>query len=182
VSPRFNIHRTHQVSVLRKTTVHALETCLRLAVVGADVLTDRAGLAGVVGWHSQHLTAAKGLLVGQLSPELVPALVEDRPIQAGFGGDVGARILGGAFGGARHIADLKILDHDHGVVLANRCRGLVKVVSPNVGDPRVNPVDFGFLLFPVGREFYFFGQGALRSGQRVLVFFEGADRLLEGAV
>jgi len=87
VSPRFNIHRTHQVSVLRKTTVHALETCLRLAVVGADVLTDRAGLACVVGWHSQHLTAVKALLIGQLSPELVPTLVEDRPVQSGFGGN-----------------------------------------------------------------------------------------------
>jgi len=95
---RFDIDRTDQIGVLRKPTLNALKTSLRLAVVGADMLTGWARLTGVMRWHGQHFSASECLLVGQLSPEFVPALVQYRPVQAGFCGNMGARIVRGAFG------------------------------------------------------------------------------------
>lgn len=57
------------------------------------MLAFGARLAGVVRWHGQHLTALKRLLVGQLSPELVPALIQNTPVQARLGLDVHARFF-----------------------------------------------------------------------------------------
>jgi len=182
MSSRFDIDRTHHIRVLRKATLNALKTSLRLAVVGADMLTDWARLTGVMRWHGQHFSAPECLLVGQLSPEFVPTLIQYRPVQAGFCGNICARIFRGAFGRARHIADLQILNHDHCVVFADRGRGFVKGVSPDIGDAGVNPVYAGFLFLPVGREFHLAGQSALRSGQGFLVFLKGAGRLDERSV
>ncbi len=77
---RFDIERTHQIGVLRKPAFDAFKTSLRLAVFGADSLTSWARLTGVVRRHRQHFATPKRLLVRQLSPELVPALIQYRPV------------------------------------------------------------------------------------------------------
>jgi len=106
MSSRFDIDRTHQISVLRKPAFDAFKTSLRLAVFGADMLTDWARLTGVMRGHRQHFTTPKRLLVSQLSPKFTPALIQYRPVQAGFGSDMGARIFRGAFSRTRHAANL----------------------------------------------------------------------------
>jgi len=58
----------------------------------------------------------------------------------------------------------------------------VKVVSPDAGNAGMNLAYTGFLFSPVGRKLYLPGQGALRPGQLVLVFFERAHRLNKGAI
>ncbi len=93
MSSRFDIDRTNHVCVFRKAALDALKFILRLTIFRTDMLTSWSGLAGVVCWHSQHTTASETLLISQLSPEFVPALVENRPIQTTLGGDVGARIF-----------------------------------------------------------------------------------------
>ena len=51
----------------------------------------RTRLAGVPGRYGDELTTVPGQLVVQLAAELIPALIEDGFIQAGFGLDVFAR-------------------------------------------------------------------------------------------
>ncbi len=52
----------------------------------------------------------------------------------------------------------------------------MKIVSPDIDGAGVNSIDLCLLLLPVGQKFHFPSQGALCSGQRILVFFEGSDK------
>src|SRR5690554_2621362 len=131
-----------------------------------------AGAAGVVRWHNHQMRPAPGQLVVELTPELVPALVEDRAVEARFLPDMAAWLLGTASGRARHVAYLQVFQHHERVVLADRGGSLVQVVAPGIGDVSLAFLDAGLGLLPVVAELDLATHGLLRLAQRRLVFLE----------
>src|SRR5690554_8203828 len=103
-----------------KATIDTGKAGLAAPGLGGDVTTLGAGAAGVVRWHNDQMRPAPGQLVVELAPELVPALVEDRAVEAGFLPDVAAWLLDTASGRARHVAYLQVFQHHERVVLADR--------------------------------------------------------------
>src|SRR5690554_3883742 len=128
-----------------------------------------AGAAGVVRWHNHQMRPAPGQLVVELTPELVPALVEDRAVEARFLPDMAAWLLGTASGRARHVAYLQVFQHHERVVLADRGGSLVQVVAPGIGDVSLAFLDAGLGLLPVVAELGLATHGLLRLAQRRLV-------------
>ena len=92
---------------------------LAAPILGGDMTALGAGAAGVVRWHNHQMRPAPGQLVVELTLELVPALVEDRAVEAGFLPDVAAWLLDTASGRARHVAYLQVFQH-HAAFSAGR--------------------------------------------------------------
>ena len=120
--------------------------CLLLSIVFRHMVAARTGLTGVLRWHGNNKTAVPCRLVLKLSPKLSPALIEHRPIQAGFLFDHLAVLLVVTLGRLGHMPNLQIFDGDHGVVWADLVQSLVQNVFPGVGDARVNALDVGVLF------------------------------------
>src|SRR5690554_7180183 len=141
-----------------------------------------AGAAGVVRWHNHQMRPAPGQLVVELTPELVPALVEDRAVEARFLPDMAAWLLGTASGRARHVAYLQVFQHHERVVLADRGGSLVQVVAPGIGDASLAFLDAGLGLLPVVAELDLAAHGLLRLAQRRLVLSETVERCQVAAI
>src|SRR5690554_7411027 len=109
---------------------------------------------------------APGQLVVELAPELVPPLIEDREVEAGFLPDVAAWLLDTASGRARHVAYLQVFQHHERVVLADRGGSLVQVVAPGIGDAGLPFRVPGLALFPVVLELTLPAHAFLRLAQR----------------
>ena len=101
---------TYHVCVLVGAALQAMELCLCGPVAGVNVSASWTSLAGVLGWHSYELPAVPTGLVLQLLADGSPALGQDRPVQAALLRYVLAWAFECAFGGARHVADGRILD------------------------------------------------------------------------
>ena len=78
--------------------------------------TARAFLAGMFWINSDEFASIPSQFVFEHSVEFAPALVEDGAVESGFLPDICARILDGAFGRFRHVADFEILNDDQCVV------------------------------------------------------------------
>jgi hypothetical protein len=78
----------HDIGVLLVATRDAVELRPGASVLGRDVPTGRAGLAGMMRRHRDELSPVPRQLVLQLSPELVPPLIEDGFVQSRLGGEV----------------------------------------------------------------------------------------------
>src|SRR5690554_1824745 len=141
-----------------------------------------AGAAGVVRWHNHQMRPAPGQLVVELTPELIPALVEDRAVEARFLPDMAAWLLGTASGRARHVAYLQVFQHHERVVLADRGGSLVQVVAPGIGDASLAFLDAGLGLLPVVAELDLAAHGLLRLAQRRLVLSETIEGRQEAAI
>jgi hypothetical protein len=95
-------------------------------------LTTTTSAARVVRWHGNKNSATPIELVVQLATELEPALIEDGFVQARLGPNVSTRCLGCPCRRLGHIPHLQVLDTHYRVVLADRGRGLVQVVAPDI--------------------------------------------------
>ena len=102
-----------------------MELCLCGPVAGVDVSAGWAGLARVLGWYSHELSSVPAGLVLQLLADGTPPLGQDRPIEAALLRHVSAGVLQRAFGGARHVADGRILDGNQPVGANNFSRDAV---------------------------------------------------------
>ena len=154
------------------TARHADEAFLARPVRCVDMAAARATLAGVLRRHRHYCPAKPALLVFQLAPECRPALIENRPVQAGLGLDVLPRLRLAAFGRSAHVGDFQILDTDQRVVFADGCRGLVEKVTPHIGDGAVQLLDLGFGLDPVLAELLLARHRPLVAREALLVFLE----------
>src|SRR5690554_7723635 len=125
---------------------------------------------------------APGQLVVELTPELVPALVEDRAVEARFLPDMATWLLGTASGRARHVAYLQVFLPHERVVLADRGGSLVQVVAPGIGDASLAFRDAGLGLLPVVAELDLAAHGLLRLAQRRLVLSETVERCQVAAI
>ena len=142
----------------------------------------RTGLTGVLGWNSNDKAAIPCCLVFQLPAKFRPALIENRPIQAGLLFHLLAVLFAVALGRLGHIPNLQIFDGDHGVVLADLARSFMQEVFPGVGDARMNLLDLGFSLLPVVAELHLATHGSLIAGEAHQVFLEAVERLKVAAV
>ena len=125
MSPRQNVDRPHQIGVGSVATGHAPEDRLRLSVLSIHMPTRGSCPAGVPGIDGDQLAAAPLHLVGELAPELRPALVQDGLVQATLGAHVASGRHSAALGRCAHVPDLQILDDHHGMLrgdLAARVR------------------------------------------------------------
>ena len=77
-------------------TFDAGEAGLTAPILRRHMFALGAGAAGVVRWHDDQMRPAPGQLVVELTPELIPALVEDRAVEARFLPDMAAWLLGTA--------------------------------------------------------------------------------------
>ena len=112
-------------------------------------------LACVLRRYRQQYAAVPLDFVVELPPELTPALVKDRTVQAGLLRDLLAVLLAIALGGLRHVFYLQILNTYERVVLADRGTGLMQEIFSGVRDSCVNLLNFSFRLFPVIAELDF---------------------------
>jgi hypothetical protein len=142
----------------------------------------RAGAAGVVRRYDDETAAIPGELVLQLPPELVPALIEDRLVQAGLGPNVFPRRIYCACRRLGHIPHLQVLDTHYRVVFADRGRGLVQEIAAGVGDAGVDTLDACFRLLPVAAELDLAGERLLCLAQALLVPLEAVEGCVERAV
>jgi hypothetical protein len=111
-------------------------------------------LTCVVERYDYEFSPRPSQFVAEVPPELSPTLIEDGLVQARFGPNVSTGILKATRCRPGHIFHLKVF-HDYGsVVFADHCRGLMEEIMPDRGDLFVQPLNSGFLLVPVGRDFY----------------------------
>src|SRR5690606_28949607 len=94
VSRPENVDRADHIGVVLITASHALESGLRLAVVGSHMAAARTGSARVRWRHCTQPAALPRQLVIQLAAELEPAWIEDGLVQAGLGPNVSSRLFG----------------------------------------------------------------------------------------
>ncbi|OWK24710.1 hypothetical protein AJ87_19470, partial [Rhizobium yanglingense] len=85
----------------------------------------RTGLRGVAGINLAQVSAPFFELVGQHGFKAVPALFEDRPVQARLLADVGCGRVHGPPGAARHVARGEVFQHDRCEATGNIKTGLV---------------------------------------------------------
>lgn len=157
-------------------TTRAAKFRLCAAILWTDMLAGRTSLTGVL-WVDQHnLSTEPGLLVFQLSSEFKPTLVQNRLIQSCFRSHVFPRLLFGPLCRCAHVADFQVLKHDHRVVFADGCRGLVQKIVPSVGNPGVQPGYLRFLLLPIVAELLLFGQTALVFCEIIFQFTKTVQR------
>ena len=68
------------------------------------------------------------------------------------------------------------------MVLADRGRGLARIVTAGIADAGMNALDSGFRLLPVVADLHFAAHGLLRLAQRGLVSLEAVERCVERAI
>ena len=104
------VFSTYHVCVRVGTALQAMELCLRGPVAGVDVSAGWAGLARVLGWYSHELSFIPVGLVLDLLADGSPALGQNRPVEAALLRYVSAGVLQRTCGGARHVADCRVLN------------------------------------------------------------------------
>jgi len=86
---------------------------LAASVLGARMPTTSTSLAGVLSWNQHDATATPTQLVVELPTKLVPALIENRLVEACLGAHVFTVVVLGTACRSAHISDLQILEIDH---------------------------------------------------------------------
>lgn len=128
-------------------------------------------------WHRNEVPTLPGQLVVELPAALEPALIEDRLVQTGLGPNVSSRLLGSPCRRLGHIPHRQVLHEHERVVLADRVRGLVQVVAPEVGEGCVDTWNPGFGPLPVVAELHLAAHGTLRPAKPCRVPPEGVERV-----
>ena len=99
----------------------------------ADATAVIATQACICGIHKDKLPSKPQCLVGNLSPELAPALVKYALVQHRFRPDIPAGGIKCALGRLRHILHLQIFHDDNSVVLADVGGELVQKILSHIG-------------------------------------------------
>lgn len=157
-------------------TGHAPEDRLRLSVLSIHMPTLGACPAGVPGIDGNQLAAAPLHLVGELAPELRPALVQDGLVQTTLGAHVASGRHSAALGRCAHVPDLQILDDHHGMLRSDLAAGLVQEVLAHVGDAAVQALHAGLGLVPVPAAPDLARHPALVAREAYLVTLEAGQR------
>jgi len=132
-------------------------------VLRGDVAARGTGLAGVPGIHPENHAAPPRGLVVQHPEKGAPPLIEDRAVEPGLLPDPPTGSLAGPGGGGRHAPHVQVFHDDDRVVLADRCRDLMKDVGAAVGDLPVEPGELFPGLGPVLRSLLLAGEGPLEA-------------------
>ena len=177
-SPFKNIHCADNIGIFGKAAFDTDETGLGQPVLFRDMAAARTGLAGVMGGNRHHPATKPVLLVLQLTAKLTPSLIENGAIQPRFLPNLLTGLIHRTSGTFAHGTDIQILNHDHRVVFADGCRGLVQKVSTHIGYGAVNTVDPLLLFLPVGRELGL----VLQPGWAVANFFASLRKLFMGSI
>lgn len=164
------------IGIGRESAGHASEAGLAAPILGRYMPAFGASAAGIVWCHHDQMRPAPGQLVVELTPELVPPLVEDRTVEAGLGPDVSTGLIDAASGRARHSAHLQVFQHHERVVLADRSGSLVQEVTPGMGDAGLEALDAHLGFLPVVTVFRLATQGLLRPAQCLLMHSEAVER------
>ena len=138
--------------------------------------------AGVPGIDGDQLAAAPLHLVGELAPELRPALVQDGLVQTTLGAHVASGRHSAALGRCAHVPDLQILDDHHGMLRSDLAAGLVQEVLAHVGDAAVQALHAGLGLVPVPAAPDLARHPALVAREAYLVTLEAGQRCQKRAI
>ena len=157
------IDRTNNVRVIGIATRHTEEQGLLRTVLFVDVVTLGTFLGGVARRDRNHLAPAPELFVFQHAPKRAPALIENRLVQPGFGGNIVPWFLHRASGRPRHVAYLQVLDADDRVVFAGLGTELVQEVVAAIGNADIEPGNAALLLLPVLRILHHARESALHA-------------------
>ena len=87
------VDRSHIICVRLKATADAAEALLGAPIFGAHPLASQAVLTRMMRRHDKERTATPAEFVGELATKLVPTLIEDSLVEAGFGFDVSSRLI-----------------------------------------------------------------------------------------
>src|SRR3974390_2922006 len=142
------------------------EVRLIAAACGIDDAASCACLTGVGGWYFDQPPAALHQLVGQHDTEGAPALIEDRPVEAGFLPHAPARRCRRSCPRCGLVPPRQRLHNNRAVVLGNGCTVLVEKVLSGVRYPLLNPCHAADGFAPVNAAAPFPRQAALRPPPR----------------
>ena len=150
-----NIDRADPIGIVLEAACNAGEPFLGPPVLRRDMVALRTSPARILRRYEDQLTPVPRQLVLQLAAELEPPLIEDGFVQSGLGPDILTRSFNGTGRRPGHVSHLQVLDTHHRVVLADRGRGLVKVVAARVSDTGMDTLDTASRLVPVVAELLF---------------------------
>jgi len=109
----------------------------------------RTFLARICRLYKDHHSAAPGLFIADLAPELSPALVEDNPVKPGLLPDMRSGILHRPLCRCAQGLDAQVLKNDESVVFAHIVRDPVQPVRAYIGNPAMKLPDDALLVLPV---------------------------------
>src|SRR3954464_937488 len=141
VPPPFDIDRSIDVGMVGVPTTDADEARLALAAPGVNDTTCGTGLAGEPGRYSHDLSASLLHLVGQDRRELVPARVEDHPVEPRLLTHVPAGLSNRPPRRGCHAPGVEVFEHGDAEAAADVECGPVVEVAPDAGLSRLEARD-----------------------------------------
>lgn len=121
----------------RVTEGGEFEARLALAAPVINRATGGACLRGIAGIDENDLATPFLELVGQLARHLVPADVENGPVQPRFRPNTCSRLIQSAFCGAGHVTGIERLHHHHRIPAGDIRCGLMLPMLPDAGPARL---------------------------------------------
>jgi hypothetical protein len=140
----------HDIGMMAVSTLNASKQGLLLAIVRRNVSTFgiRTSLRTIAGIRPPHDAPTPGLFVFQHPAKSVPALIENRLVEASFRTYLATRIFDRASCRLGHITNSQVLEIDRRVVFADVGRKLVEEILPTVGDSDMQVGNFLRLISP----------------------------------